>query len=29
VRVLVHEYGVEEILREIYDRNVETWTVAV
>jgi CDP-paratose 2-epimerase len=22
------EYGVEEILREIYDRNVETWTVA-
>jgi CDP-paratose 2-epimerase len=22
------EYGVEEILSEIYDRNVETWTVA-
>ena len=22
------EYGVEEILREIHDRNVETWTVA-
>jgi CDP-paratose 2-epimerase len=22
------EYGVEEILREIYDRNVENWTVA-
>jgi nucleoside-diphosphate-sugar epimerase len=24
----LHVYGVEEILREIYDRNVETWTVA-
>jgi CDP-paratose 2-epimerase len=22
------EYGIEEVLREIYERNVETWTVA-